>query len=40
MLDKIKKDFCNNNSIQLLIISYIDFENIELIINNFINLIC
>lgn len=32
MLDKII-----NNLIQLLIILYINFENIELIINNFIN---
>lgn len=39
MLDDIKKTFCYDNSIQLLVISYIDFENIELIINNFINLI-
>jgi hypothetical protein len=35
MKDKIKDDFCYENDIKLLRISYIDFDNIEDILNNY-----
>ena len=34
--DKIKYDYCKNNNIDLLVIKYTDFNNIEHIITNFI----
>lgn len=34
--DKIKYDYCKNNNIDLLVIKYTDFNNIENIIKNFI----
>lgn len=36
MRDKIKYDYCKNNNINLLVIKYTDFNNIENIIKNFI----
>ena len=34
--DKIKKEWCKTNNIPLLEIHYSDFDNIEIILNNFI----
>lgn len=34
--DKIKYDYCKNNNIDLLVIKYTDFNNIENIIKDFI----
>jgi hypothetical protein len=36
MRDKIKYDYCKNNNINLLLIKYTDFNNIENIIKDFI----
>lgn len=35
--DKIKYDYCKNNDIPLLVIKYTDYDNIDNIINDFIN---
>jgi len=37
--DKIKKDYCANHNIPLLIIPYWDFDNIHVILSNFIKTI-
>ncbi len=37
--DKIKFEYCKANNIPLLIIPYWDFDNIETLLNQFINLL-